>query len=96
MAVQVLPRCLRGLTDWNDVAMPRWLEDHVHRLEPDHTYADLRVGLVWLAEEAEKYVPAKVLLARFRAMEADLARVPVGTLSKYKTHKWDGEQWQPI
>jgi hypothetical protein len=78
------------------LAMPRWPADHVKRPEPDHHYADLRTGLVWLADEAETYVPAKVLMDRYRAMEADLARIPVGTLSKYKTHRWPGRHWREI
>lgn len=66
------------------------------RPEPDHIRADLRTGLVWLAEEAENYVPAKVLLGRYREMEADLARIPVGTLSKHRTHRWTGRHWKEI
>jgi hypothetical protein len=76
--------------------MPRWPADHVKRPEPDHTYADLRVGLMWLEEEAEHYVPASVLLDRVRQMEADLARIPFGARSKHRTHRWTGRHWKEI
>jgi hypothetical protein len=79
-----------------DAAMPRWPADHVKRPEPDHSRADLRVGRVWLAEEAEKYTPAKAILERLTEAEADLARIPVGTLSKHRTHRWTGRHWKEI
>jgi hypothetical protein len=79
-----------------DAPMPRWPADHVKRPEPDHTRADLRVGRVWLAEQAELYVPARVLMERVQAMEADLARIPVGTLSKHRTARWTGRHWKEI
>jgi hypothetical protein len=79
-----------------DASMPRWPEDHVKRPEPDHSRADLRVGRVWLAEEAEKYTPAQAILDRLTEAEADLGRIAVGTLSKHKTHRWTGRHWKEI
>lgn len=55
-----------------------------------------RVLRIWLAEEAEKYTPAKALQDRLTEAEADLGRVPVGTLSKHKTHRWTGRHWKEI
>jgi hypothetical protein len=40
--------------------------------------------------------PLSTLMDRYREMEADLARIPVGTLSKHRTHRWTGRHWKEI
>lgn len=54
------------------------------------TWGDLRIGLRWLDEEATRYLPALAVKREFERRGADLARIPVGALSKHKTHRWTG------
>lgn len=65
-----IPQCPRY---GEHASMPRWPADHVKRPEPDHTHADLRTGLVWLADlalhMAEQRARHEITMAIYGALQ---------------------------
>lgn len=67
-------------------------------IDPDAptTLGDLRVGLRWLEDESTRFLSALAVKREFERRGDDLKRIPVGTLSKHKTHRWTGRHWMEV